>query len=355
MGALLLHKWYACVLIYQVINYAFKKARKQHETKNNYNKHNNSTDKNFNNNKILTNMSGIGAIIGAGLGIAQGEINNQHNKESQNNAYKKQRALNKQGSELALQMWKDTNYSAQRRELEKAGLSTGLLYGGGGGGGATTNTGSGGSAPMQAPSNIDIGGMAIQGQQAEMQLQLAKAQKENIEANTNKTNVETSNIEEPTRANVSKTLSERDKQELENEKNRDTLKEQKENIVSESVLARNAAQISTQTREDNIRFIKANALGRELENALTEVKTEATEQEIKNMKQQVRKMQAEISQTWTSLSQKEKEIKLHQWETELKAMYPNLGQVWGGKINEALRDIDEMRGELDPNYHGKKK
>ena len=31
-----------------------------------------------------------------------------------------------------LQMWKDTNFGAQRDEMEKAGLSVGLMYGNGG-------------------------------------------------------------------------------------------------------------------------------------------------------------------------------------------------------------------------------
>ena len=37
-----------------------------------------------------------------------------------------------------LQMWKDTNFGAQRDEMEKAGLSVGLMYGHGGGSAAST-------------------------------------------------------------------------------------------------------------------------------------------------------------------------------------------------------------------------
>ena len=37
-----------------------------------------------------------------------------------------------------LQMWKDTNFGAQRAEMEKAGLSVGLMYGNGGGSAAST-------------------------------------------------------------------------------------------------------------------------------------------------------------------------------------------------------------------------
>ena len=37
-----------------------------------------------------------------------------------------------------LQMWKDTNFGAQRDEMEKEGLSVGLMYGNGGGSAAST-------------------------------------------------------------------------------------------------------------------------------------------------------------------------------------------------------------------------
>ena len=37
-----------------------------------------------------------------------------------------------------LQMWKDTNFGAQRAEMEDAGLSVGLMYGNGGGQAAST-------------------------------------------------------------------------------------------------------------------------------------------------------------------------------------------------------------------------
>ena len=43
-----------------------------------------------------------------------------------------------------LQMWKDTNFGAQRAEMEKAGLSGGLGGGGASGVNGTANTGGGG-------------------------------------------------------------------------------------------------------------------------------------------------------------------------------------------------------------------
>ena len=54
-----------------------------------------------------------------------------------------------------LQMWKDTNFGAQRAEMEKAGLSVGLMYGNGGGQAAST---AGGNATQpNAPKTNQIG------------------------------------------------------------------------------------------------------------------------------------------------------------------------------------------------------
>ena len=55
-----------------------------------------------------------------------------------------------------LQMWKDTNFGAQRAEMEDAGLSVGLMYGNGGGQAAST-AGGDGMQPSAAKMNIVTG------------------------------------------------------------------------------------------------------------------------------------------------------------------------------------------------------
>lgn len=127
-------------------------------------------------------MSGeaIGMGIGAIANVATTELNNNYNRNRQKEQFRQQKELNKQGAELALQQWKDTNYSAQRRELEKAGLSTGLLYGQSGGGGVTANTGSGGSAPNYTPSQMNLG--IDPAMIANIELAKAQANKANAEA-----------------------------------------------------------------------------------------------------------------------------------------------------------------------------
>lgn len=84
-----------------------------------------------------------------------------------------------------LQMWKDTNYSAQAAELAKAGLNPGLLYGMGGAGGQSTGGGAE-KTQGQAAAATQALGMEIGIQAA--QRQLLQAQTENVKADTaNKT------------------------------------------------------------------------------------------------------------------------------------------------------------------------
>ena len=97
---------------------------------------------------------GIGSIVSGGLGLLGGLF------KRNNNGLKNQQKLMQQaweyekegmglqynyGQQAAdaeyrrnLQMWKDTNFGAQRDEMEKAGLSVGLMYGNGGGSAAST-------------------------------------------------------------------------------------------------------------------------------------------------------------------------------------------------------------------------
>ena len=58
-----------------------------------------------------------------------------------------------------LQMWKDTNFGAQRAEMEDAGLSVGLMYGGSGAG--STSTAGGQATQPSGPTSNPIG-MALQ-------------------------------------------------------------------------------------------------------------------------------------------------------------------------------------------------
>lgn len=233
----------------------------------------------------------VGAIVGGAIGMEQGRQNNRANKKSAEQQYQNQRKLNEQGRELGLQMWKDTNYQAQVREMRKAGVSTGLIYGGGGAGGGTTNSGSGGSASMQAPSNIDIASGASAGMGLGLQMELMKAQKDNIDANTNKTNIEAGKLGGEDTGKViedtNKTIEERIAKELENDKNRETLADQKKGIVAENVIKGNEAHISTNTYNTKIQQVKQELINEELKSETLRKGLKLTDAQIKKIAEDI--------------------------------------------------------------------
>ena len=62
-----------------------------------------------------------------------------------------------------MEMWNDTNYEAQRKHLEAAGLNPGLMYGNGGAQGASTAGGKGmmPSAPTTNPVEVALQQQAV--------------------------------------------------------------------------------------------------------------------------------------------------------------------------------------------------
>ena len=90
-----------------------------------------------------------------------------------------------------LQMWKDTNFGAQRNEMEKAGLSVGLMYGNGGG--SATSTAGGTATQPSAPKTnpVEVG---LQQQALGLQLKQIEAQNKLANAETAKTLAEANKI-----------------------------------------------------------------------------------------------------------------------------------------------------------------
>lgn len=136
------------------------------------------------------------ALIGAGAGIVgqvMGIANQRGQERRQVNQQRKlnelqinaQGRMNKTQKDLDLEMWRDTNYSAQVEEAKKAGMSISALYGGSGASGATVGGGGGGNVAggvAEAPSQANNSKTALMMQVA--QLGLLGAQKKNIEADT---------------------------------------------------------------------------------------------------------------------------------------------------------------------------
>lgn len=126
-------------------------------------------------------------LIGAGMGL----LLEGHNDRRQLAQQKKLQELQMQGNKSMVdynmqkqfEMWQKTGYSAQKKQMEEAGLNPALLYGISGGGGQTTGQATGavsaGEAVKGGPEMT--AGMGIM---SNAQLALMNAQKENIEADT---------------------------------------------------------------------------------------------------------------------------------------------------------------------------
>nr|DAG83847.1 MAG TPA: hypothetical protein [Microviridae sp.] len=150
---------------------------------------------------------GIGSIISGGLGLLGGLF------KKNNNGLKNQQKLMQQaweyekegmglqynyGQQAAdaeykrnLQMWKDTNFGAQRAEMEDAGLSVGLMYGNGGGQAAST---AGGEATQPNAPKTNPVEVALQQQSLGLQLKQIEAQNRLANAEATKTIAEANKI-----------------------------------------------------------------------------------------------------------------------------------------------------------------
>lgn len=135
---------------------------------------------------IASTAYGTGnALIGTGLGILMQKAADKRQLKQQTKLQALQIGGQKEMTDYNMQkqmeMWQNTSYPAQMEMIKKAGLNPGLMYGMGGGGGQTTGNASGNVTGGTAPSG---GSEIAMGIEKAMQLSLMKAQKDNIEADT---------------------------------------------------------------------------------------------------------------------------------------------------------------------------
>lgn len=128
-----------------------------------------------------------GAAIGLGVSAIENKMQRSQNKKLMRQQIEGSQEMAKFNQGLALDTWNKTNFEAQRKHLEAAGLNVGLMYGMGGAGGATAST-PGGSVSTATAEGRSSAGM---GMQLALQAQMTAAQTELIKAQTRKTETET--------------------------------------------------------------------------------------------------------------------------------------------------------------------
>lgn len=136
-----------------------------------------------------------GQAVGAGMGLILGNLNDKRQLRQQEKLQelqiKGQKEMMDHSYTRQMNMWHDTNYSAQVDEMIKAGLNPGLMYGMSGGGGTTTGNANANVSGGQAPSGGgEAAAFAGMGMMNAANLKLMQAQEKVLESQANLNNVE---------------------------------------------------------------------------------------------------------------------------------------------------------------------
>lgn len=208
----------------------------------------------------------IGQIFGLVAGGAQDRRQLKQAGKLQDLQIQGNKEMGAYNKEMALQMWKDTNASAQVEQYKKAGLNAGLMYGGGGAGGATAAAPTG-SVSGQSAGDPNTGvGMGLQ---IASQLALQKAQKENIEADT-----------ENKKAGTENTTLNTDTGKKTQEATIKTAEEGAAKALADAVRSQQQQVITEETMKDQIRTIQEEAIQKILNNKGISIENRKKEAEV---------------------------------------------------------------------------
>lgn len=140
---------------------------------------------------IFGDIAGAAGMAVNALGIGA-KAQDRRQREQQQHLTDQQVKANKELADysqgLQMKMWNETNYEAQKKHMEAAGLNPGLMYGMSGGGGTTTGGASAGSASGGQAAN------SAATQQAQTQMGMQLAQLGLMQAQTEKTKAEAEEI-----------------------------------------------------------------------------------------------------------------------------------------------------------------
>lgn len=295
-------------------------------------------------------VSGLmGGLAGVGVGVGSSMLNNAlygspkyQQQQMQDMQIKGAKELADYNYQKQLDMWKATNFGAQRAEMEKAGLSASLMYGGSGAGGGTTGSGGGGMPTGDTGSAQMMARVQAQAMNADTVLKLATAEK---------TKAETANIS----GGVAKGLElDNIAKEFQNNLNKDskddqlaTIKETARKLTGEANSAGVKGAVDTATQVAQQSQIFSEAVGAYLNNIATMSGVEKNDAEIK-------KMGEEIAQKWQELKLKGEQVNIERFKAEVMANTPSIDQVVGGKIDNLFNAISELSDITDTNKFRRK-
>lgn len=290
--------------------------------------------------KLMAGAGGIATSILTGA-IGQ-QMQAQQNRRLMRQQIEAQKEMGLFNQKLALKHWNDTNAAAQVAHYKKAGLNVGLMYGSSGAGGSTFGgSGSVSGASAQAPV-IDPMTLA-QIANLDADTKVKHAERDEIEARTpthtkslEKTDAEIKEIASRLNINeetVKKIIQDVKQSEAETTK---TIAET-DKTIAETKRIRELTPLERKNLEEELKR-------RVTENVYLDAKERA---ELDNLVTEVTKKRAEIEAINAGVTQKDEDIDLKRFESELKAKYPSLFDVAGGVINQILSFLTQGR---DTNY-----
>lgn len=319
-----------------------------------------------------------GALAGQSLGMlnaaARSKKQFKWQKELMDKSYEQNQNMAMFNHENQMNMWRATGPRGQMEELKKAGLNPAMIYGMGGAGGQTAAAapGQGGGAPnvpMQE-SGAEFGAM---GMQLASMLNLQKAQKENIEADTANKIADTKETMGETPAAIAtieqikqQTSSAKTQQELTATQNRlATLDEKLKGETLDEMIdlaefeVRNAEQtykklvrdneIGEETKDDIMKSITAEAIGKVLQNELTRqqtkesgARTAKTYAEMKLIPEQIKEIQASISQGLANVYTNAKNAKTNEGRLDLDKLINDVTNSTGLTVDTITKVLQAI-------------
>lgn len=310
-------------------------------------------------------------------GMALQMINSAWTEDRQ---YRKQRKLMdksvNQSKELSefnrgqqMRLWEDTNYDAQMKQIAKAGLSEGLIYGQGGQGGTVAADNAQASAPT-APMGVTPETSAMGLQAAQTEALQAAANKSNAEAEsikgvgTEKTTAEIENIKQDTnnkKANEELAKADKTLKEIQTyvQGNTANASIQEINAKSETAIqhlrtAKAEANMSEEAYQANLKIVQNNAIksGVEIELAKANVSKTISEKLLNDQK--VQESIKTLIQNEKRLSQEEQKIAIEKFKKEFEANHPGASQVFGNALQSIMSDLRGLFNETEE-YEQKQK
>lgn len=320
-------------------------------------------------NALGIGQQAVGAAVSGIIGIGSDAIASGRQYRQQTKLMEKQvenqKALTDYNAARQLQMWKDTNYSAQMEELEKAGLNPALLYGMSGGGGATT----GGGAPSAAGGSVSaqnsvVGAMGIGLQMGMMEAQkrVLETQADKNEAEANKTKgvdtqesiARTDNLMQGLdnlRADFEIKRLQQTMMNIENYEKQasqgdrlDYIEYQTKTALRMLKTLNNEGKISDATIGEKIQIVQNEAIYGILKNELTKASTDKTLSDIDVNKQRIKESIQKLMIEWDSLSNENRKVQLQRIMTDYNTAISPETKIGMEVVEQAVDGI--LRGMI---------